>query len=42
MLKKAKSKKQITPAAISLKQQNFLCENFQFFFMDNGTIWDEV
>ena len=37
-----KSKKQITPAAISLKQQNFLCENFQFFFMDNGTIWDKV
>ena len=26
-----KSKKQITPAAISLKQQNFVCENFQFF-----------
>ena len=30
MLKKAKSKKQITHATISLKQQNTLCENYSF------------
>ena len=32
MLKKqkARSKKQITPATISLKQQNILCENYSF------------
>ena len=43
MLKKAKSKKQITPATISLKQQNFFVWEFSIFFiMDNGTIWDEV
>ena len=36
-----KSKKQINPNTISLKQQNFRCENYPFF-MDNGTIWNKV
>ena len=36
-----KSKKQINPNTISLKQQNFWCENYPFF-MDNGTIWDKA
>ena len=36
-----KSKKQINPNIISLKQQNFWCENYPFF-MDNSTIWNKV
>ena len=36
-----KSKKQINPNTISLKQQNFWCENYPFF-LDNGSIWNKV
>ena len=36
-----KSKKQINPNTISLKQQNSWCENYPFF-LDNGRIWNKV
>ena len=36
-----KSKKQINPNTISLKQQNFRCENYPFF-MDNGIKYNRL